>query len=317
MQAPYLAGDALIASDGARLPTRRWLPATDVRATVLAVHGFNDYSESFDALGGSLAGRGIAVYAYDQRGFGRAPNRGLWPGEAVLVRDLTEVFAAIGREHPGTPLYILGDSMGGAVAMVALARGALPKIEGAVLVAPAVWGRETMNPLYRLALWTGAHTLPWLTLSGRGLGVTPSDNVEMLRALGRDPLVIKETRIDALSGVVDLMDQALVAAGDIHHPLLVLYGARDEIIPKYPTAVMLARLSAPHRVAIYDRGYHMLLRDLQAATVHRDVAAWIADPAAALPSGADGLAVVALARDSLSEAAEAARTAPPAAAAAP
>jgi hypothetical protein len=37
--------------------------------------------------------------------------------------------------------------------------------------------------------------LPGLKVTGRGLGITPSDNLEMLRALGRDPLVIKETRI--------------------------------------------------------------------------------------------------------------------------
>ena len=41
------------------------------------------------------------------------------------------------------------------------------------------------------------------------------------------------------------------------------------------------------RVARYQAGFHMLLRDLQAATVLADIAAWIGDPATALPSGAD------------------------------
>ena len=103
-----------------------------------------------------------------------------------------------------------------------------------------------------------------------------------------DPLAIKESRADALWGVVNLMDAAFAAAPAIARPLLVVYGARDEVIPEAPTRAMLCALAAPHRVAIYAEGYHMLLRDLQAAVVHADITAWIADPAAALPSGATG-----------------------------
>jgi len=154
-------------------------------------------------------------------------------------------------------------------------------------VAPAVWGRETMDPLYRATLWLGAHLMPWQKLTGRGLDIMPSDNIEMLRALGRDPLVIKETRIDAVYGLANLMDTALAAAPRVRAPLLVLYGARDEVIPKRPTRLMIQRLAGPHRFAFYGEGYHMLLRDLQAETVWRDVLAWVLDTAATLPSAAD------------------------------
>jgi len=41
------------------------------------------------------------------------------------------------------------------------------------------------------------------------------------------------------------------------------------------------------RIALYHHGYHMLLRDLDAAIVIADIAAWIGDHQAALPSGAD------------------------------
>src|SRR3546814_14828012 len=58
----------------------------------------------------------------------------------------------------------------------------------------------------RAALWLSARLFPSARLSGRGLGIQASDNIEMLRALGRDPLFIKETRVDAIHGVVNLMD---------------------------------------------------------------------------------------------------------------
>jgi alpha-beta hydrolase superfamily lysophospholipase len=113
----------------------------------------------------------------------------------------------------------------------------------------------------------------------------------MLRALARDPLVIKETRVDAIKGLVDLMDQALASAPRLDEPTLLLYGKRDEIIPPEPIRRMIAALpqngAARRRIAWYPGGYHMLLRDLDAAVVLRDIESWIADPTAPLPSGAD------------------------------
>jgi len=161
-------------------------------------------------------------------------------------------------------------------------------MDGVVLVAPAVWGRRFMNPLQRAALWLFAHTIPWFTLTGQGLRITPSDNIEMLRRLGKDPKIIKRTRIDTLWGLVDLMDAALAAAPRIELPALVLYGLRDEVIPAGPTLEALGLLSRDTtRRGIYRGGYHMLLRDLKAKAAWGDIAAWIADRRKPLPSGAD------------------------------
>ena len=238
------------------------------------------------SVGAAWAADGITTYAYDQRGFGETAQRGLWPGVETMVDDLRTALGLARAAHPGAPLFIVGESMGGAAAMVLMAGPDPPEIDGMVLVAPAVWGWQSMNPFYRAGLWLGAHTVPWQTVTGRGLGIKPSDNREMLIALAKDPAIIKRTRIDALYGLVNLMDAAFDAAPRIAAvPTLVLYGERDELIPKAPTYAMLKRLAAPHRVAIYPTGYHMLLRDLDAAIVLADVAAWIADPSAALPSG--------------------------------
>ncbi len=131
-------------------------------------------------------------------------------------------------------------------------------------------------------------TQDWLS---SGLEITPSDNIEMLKALGRDAKVIKATRIDAIYGLVNLMDAALEKSALLEQQALILYGEKDEIIPKRPTAMMLGRLpdAAPdrRRLALYAEGYHMLLRDLQAEVLWRDIVHWIADKDQPLPSGAD------------------------------
>jgi acylglycerol lipase len=288
---PQLASDSFRADDGTRLPLRIWQPAGEVKATILAVHGFNDYSNAFAGPAEAWAKFGIVTYAYDQRGFGQAPDRGHWVGTARLDADLADASRLVAKRYPGVPHYLLGESMGGAVIMTALAGADRPTADGIILSAPAVWGRATMNVFERVALWTAYRVAPGLTLTGRGLHIMPSDNIAMLRALARDPLVIKATRVDTVKGLVDLMDEALDAAPRIDEPLLLLYGKRDEIIPPEPIRRMIADLpqrgAARRRIAWYPDGYHMLLRDLDAAVVLRDVESWIADPAAPLPSGAD------------------------------
>jgi alpha-beta hydrolase superfamily lysophospholipase len=211
----------------------------------------------------------------------------LWAGEEAYADDLKAFVAQARLRHPGVPLYVLGESMGGAVAIVALAAGPA-LVDGLILAAPAVWGRATMPWYQRALLDTLAYTAPSLRLTGSGLKIKPSDNIEMLRALGRDPLVIKATRVDAMYGLTNLMGAALQSAGALQVETLVLYGERDQIIPREPVKQMLAAMpSAQTRTAFYSDGYHMLLRDLQAEKPWQDIAAWIDNHAAPLPSGAD------------------------------
>jgi alpha-beta hydrolase superfamily lysophospholipase len=299
---PRFTEASFIAADGQNLPLRKWLPRGDgkseVKAVILALHGFNDHASAFDGPGEIWAAEGIATYAYDQRGFGAAPERGLWPGRAALAADAATAAQILRRLYPGTPLYLLGESMGGAVAVVALTGESgtqIPDVDGVILTAPAVWGRPTMDLLPRLALWAGVRLMPGLTVSGRGLKIKPSDNIAMLRALADDPLVIHATRIDTIYGLVDLMDAALTSGALLDTPLFVMYGARDEIIPQLPIRRFVDTLPAEpaHRrkLAWYENGYHMLLRDLEGPVVIADVASWVLTPAAPLPSGADRAAV--------------------------
>lgn len=291
---PPHATQHFIAGDGAALPLRVWLPQGKITAVIVALHGMNDYSNAFTGPAEEWAKHGIATYAYDQRGFGEAPLHGHWAGTWQLDDDVAAACRMVHGKHPDVPVYLLGESMGGAVAVTAATGAAgAPRADcdGLILVAPAVWGRDTMNVFERVALWTAYALAPDMTLTGQGLHVLASDNIPMLRALGRDPLFIKETRVAAIKGLVDLMDEALAAAPEIREPLLLLYGGHDEIIPREPIELMIDRLPPPaeadRHIALYPQGYHMLLRDLEAARRIHDVEAWIADHDAPLPSGAD------------------------------
>jgi alpha-beta hydrolase superfamily lysophospholipase len=298
-----LTQDAMIAADGAVLPLRRWLPEGEPRAVMLALHGFNDYSNAFALPAPDLTAHGIAVYAYDQRGFGKAPDPGGWAGAAAMSDDAMTALRLLAKRYPKTPLFLLGESMGGAVAMLTVTRPDMhaadaPKLAGTILVAPAVWARRRMTLLERSALWVASHIVPWLPVNGSGLNIWPSDNVEMLRALSRDPLVIKDTQVGTLDGLVDLMDEAYLAAPHLTGPVLLLYGQHDEVVPPKPAYDVMAAIDGRPGVtcALYPKGYHMLLRDRHADVPLADIVAWIDKPGATLPSGGDRLAAAAIAQ---------------------
>jgi acylglycerol lipase len=257
-------------------PRHEWLPETEPDAVVLALHGFNDYSNAFDEFGRFAAARGIAVIAIDQSGFGARPDAGYWAGINALSKDVRTELDRLAGRYPDVPLYLLGESMGSAVAIAAMTGPDPPEVDGIILSAPAVWGGDQMSPLYRATLWLAVQVVPNLKLTGQGLDIQASDNIEMLQALGADPLVLKGTRVRSIAGLVRLMDLGLARADELQGPLLILRGARDEIIPPDAVVAMLDRVTAsPCSEIFYAEGWHLLLRDLQREVVWQDVIAWI------------------------------------------
>lgn len=281
---PRIADDAFVMTDGTRLPRRVWQPEKGDRprpaAVIVALHGFNDYSRAFKSAGRWWAKQGVVTHAYDQRGFGETREAGYWPTGAALQQDLRTVLRLLHARYEKAPIFVVGESMGGAVAIAALAGpdGGEPA-DGVILAAPAVWGWSSMNPFYRIALWWGAHLFPGMRVTGESLDIRPSDNIAMLRDLAADPLVIKKTRIDAIYGLVDLMETASEKAGDLAVPTLLLYGGKDEIISDHAVARTRQRLSgykeSGYKEIVYENGYHMLLRDCQAPLVWADILEWI------------------------------------------
>ena len=285
---PEITASDFISFDGTHLALRSWIPKEPPRAVVIAVHGFNDYSHFIHDAASYFVQQSIAVYAYDQRGFGESANHGIWPGNHVMAQDLHTLLTLIQQEYPDQPLFLLGESMGAAVVLYTLAKYG-SQTEGIILSAPAVWGWNAMPLWQRWGLKMAAATMPSMTFTGESLHIKASDNHDMLLALSRDPLIIKATRVDAIYGLVELMQAGSEA---VHTPALILYGEKDEVIPKKPILETLGKQvsrSNNQRLQLYKHGYHMLLRDLQAKVVWKDILNWMQDKHAPLPSERMGL----------------------------
>jgi len=264
------AGTTVKGADGIPLAASVW-GKEDAATVILALHGYGDYGPStFGAAATYWATRGIRTYAYDQRGFGRNPSRGRWPGADRLIDDLRAVAGALRARHTGARLVVLGHSMGGGVALAAA-----PGLDAdmLVLVAPAIWGGPALDPMHRAAAWAGAALMPDRRLTGRGIvRIRASDNIEALRALARDPLYLRPPSPREMMGLVRVMDRAAAAAPRVTLPALLLTGAKDEILPESAVEAVLSRLRGPRAHIRYPNGWHLLLRDCQAPRVWRDLA---------------------------------------------
>ncbi len=288
-QGPRLEDSRFVSFDGTALGLQHWDASGEPWAVIVGLHGMNDYSSAFHLAGPYWAGQGITTYAYDQRGFGRSPERGVWGRRELMDEDLRTIVALVRQRHPHAIVAVAGVSMGGAVAIDAFASDRPPAADRLVLLSPAVWGWSAQPFLNRAALWLTAHTF-------RGAVVTPpdfllrkihaTDNIEELRRMSRDPLQIWGARPDALYGLMQMMQRGWEETDRLKAPTLYLYGAHDQIIPAAPAIHAVGRLGPAARTACYPAGYHLLLVDLQARRVWDDVAAFVRDPAARLPSAA-------------------------------
>jgi acylglycerol lipase len=290
---PRLTDDHVVSFDGARLGLKHWDPAGEPQkepwAVIVGVHGMNDYSNAFHLAAPWWAEQGIATYAYDQRGFGRSPGRGIWAGDELMVEDLRTVTALVRAKYPHALIAVAGESMGGAVAIEAFASERPPAADRLILLSPAVWGWHEQPLPNKTLLWFAANFTAgkiyepprWLTSK-----IKPTDNREELIAMGHDPLMIWGARSDTLYGLVSTMDKASDDVGKASVPTLYLYGAHDQIIPKNAAFKAAAQLKPTDRSAYYARGWHLMMRDRQGPTVWKDILAFIRNPSEPLPSGA-------------------------------
>jgi alpha-beta hydrolase superfamily lysophospholipase/thiol-disulfide isomerase/thioredoxin len=126
-------------SEYSATPCVGWVnPILKPRLALLCIHGLGLYSGSYQAFGTQMARLGIATYAIDVRGFGSWMK--LEGHTNVDFKDcLTDVknaLEAVRRTHPGLPVFLLGESMGGAIAL-RVASMSPDLVEGVISSVPA------------------------------------------------------------------------------------------------------------------------------------------------------------------------------------
>lgn len=112
--------DVLPGADQHSAPCISWEdPLVKPRMALLCIHGLGLYSGSYNTFGMRMARHGVATYAVDVRGFGSWMKA---QGHAEIdfkdcLEDVHTALISIRKANPGLPVYLLGESMGGAIAL--------------------------------------------------------------------------------------------------------------------------------------------------------------------------------------------------------
>jgi acylglycerol lipase len=261
---------------GLDLYAQAWLPDHHVRSVIVVAHGLGEHSGRYAGLAEALVGAGHAVYAHDHRGHGRSPGaRANIDRFEHLVSDFGAFAGRAARQHPDAPVFLLGHSMGGAVAFATALR--LPgAARGVVLSAPALAAADTGSRMrQRLARVLSA--------------IAPNTGVWRIEAsaISRDPAVVRAYAADPLvhhgsvpaRTVVELLDamRGFVAkAPALRLPTLVLHGTRDALVPVEATRPVYQALDAQKRTIKYYEGlFHEVFNEPERAQVVADVLHWL------------------------------------------
>jgi len=273
-RALQLNGDNLTVGDGAVLPLMRWTTEDQPRAIILGLHGYGDYRRAFRLAGPWFAEHGVELMAYDQRGFGETASRGVWPGADELIQDFGDAVSILRASFPDVPLYVIGESMGGAVALAGLASGEVEGVDRLIVGAPGVSGDMPLRQLHDSVLRLAALALPWLAIELRRGGRPWLDPSEAAR-LADDPMILRELSVGTYEGLIDLATIASEHLRGALPPTLLLYGELDGTIPRRAVDDLARTLDDQDDIRYYPDRHHLLFHEADADVVFADCLKWL------------------------------------------
>jgi alpha-beta hydrolase superfamily lysophospholipase len=271
-----LAGE-LRAGDGVRLHYASWIPEQPPRAAVLVSHGHGEHGGRYAELARHLAERGMTVHAVDHRGHGRSGGRrGHVDRFGDYVRDLETWRRAVTAELPAAlPVFLLGHSLGGLIAIRHLQAHPEAGFRGAILSAPLL-GIAVKAPRWKVALsGVFSRVLPRLPFSNEldpSMLSTAPGYVEAYRA---DTLLHPVITPRLYTEIGAAMAEAFTQPDSIRIPLLVLAPTGDRVVA--PEAVARFASACPGDVEVrrYEGFQHEALNEAERHRVMDDVAAWL------------------------------------------
>lgn len=262
---------------GISLLYRAW-EVDNARAAIMIVHGLGEHGGRYEGFAASMAGVGFSSYACDLRGHGRSEGRrGHVRSFGVYLQDLDRFRREVEGFTPGgLPLFLLGHSMGGLIALRYL-EGYRTRLAGAIISAPWL---ATAMPVPRwkaTAAAALARVLPALPLSN---GLKPehlSHDRRVAEDYRADPLVHDRITPRLFLEASAAMGLVLQHADRVTAPLLFLVPESDRIVDAQ-RSLQFARQLPTHLTTIrsYPGMYHEVLNEVDAQLVVRDIRHWIA-----------------------------------------
>lgn len=266
-----------VATDGDRVVIQDWPLELDVplRGVVIVVHGLGEHAGRYERVAEHLNAWGFAVRGYDQCGHGESGGaRGSLPTDTRLLDDLADIIDSTrARMIKGTPLILLGHSMGGLVVGRFVSLGIRP-VSALIMSSPALDAGMNLFQKFLVAL------LPKLSPNLRvGNGVKPqfiSHDPEVVAAYKADPMVHDRISARLARFIADAGPQTLARAAHWKVPTLLMYAGDDRLLN--PDGSRRFAAAAPAGVVTakcFDGLYHEIFNELDAAPVFAELKRWL------------------------------------------
>jgi acylglycerol lipase len=266
----------LRAADGVRLHYRSW-PAAAERAVLLVSHGLGEHGGRYAALAEELAELGVTVHAIDHRGHGRSGGkRGYVTRFDEFVRDFESFRAEVAGQHPAeVPVFLLGHSLGGLIAIRHLQAHPEAPWRGAILSAPLL-GVAVEAPRWKVAV-SGVFSrwLPWLPFHNEIDTTLLSTAPGYQEAYRADALLHNTITPRLYTEMLAAIEAAFAQPDTVRVPLLVLAPTADRVV--LPEAVARWASACPGEVQVrrYEGFQHESLNEKDRHLVVADVVEWL------------------------------------------
>lgn len=262
---------------GLRLYWQAWLPDGPPRGVVVIAHGASEHGSRYRYVVERLVPEGFALYALDHRGHGRSDGPRAYLDRMVhVVADLDRLVVLARAEHPDLPLFLLGHSMGGCVA-VAYAIAHQDRLDGMALSAPLTVVEAAPLPL-RLAARALSALAPKTGVYAVDAGAVSRDPAEV-SAYQTDPLVFHgKLPARTVTGLAALIQSFPTELPRITLRLLVMHGTADRIVPPAGGRLVHDRAgSADKTLHLYDGFFHELFNEPEGERQRPldDLAGWL------------------------------------------
>ncbi|HEX8977672.1 MAG TPA: alpha/beta hydrolase [Solirubrobacteraceae bacterium] len=270
---------------GPRIFWQAWRGEAEPQAVVVLVHGASEHSGRYQHVAADLTAAGYAVHALDHRGHGRSEGaRAVIDRMSRAVADVDQLVLQAAEEHPGRPVFMLGHSMGGTVAVAYCLRHQ-DRLRGLVLSGPLAATEAAPAPLLAVGRMLSA-LAPRLGLVRIDAGLVSRDP-QVVRDYVADPLNF-HGRLPArtVAELVAAVRRFPDAVGAITIPTLILYGTEDGLAPPAGAQMLFERIgSADKRVRAYPGLFHEILNEPERDEVLAEIRAWLSERAGAPASG--------------------------------
>ncbi|XP_012887781.1 PREDICTED: monoglyceride lipase [Dipodomys ordii] len=286
---PYQDLPHLVNADGQYLFCRYWKPVGPPKALVFVSHGAGEHCGRYEDLAQMLLRLDLLVFAHDHVGHGQSEGERMMVSDfQVFVRDVLQHVDLVQKDHPRLPVFLLGHSMGGAIAILTAAERP-SHFSGMVLISPLVVASpESATTFKILAAKVLNLVMPNMSLGPIDSSVISRNKTEV-ELYNSDPLICR-AGLKVCFGIqlLNAVSRVERALPKLTVPFLLLQGSADRLCDSRGAyQLMGSARSLDKTLKIYEGAYHVLHKELPEVTdsVFQEINTWVSQRTAQAGAG--------------------------------